>query len=206
MACRPGQPGRAGSSAVPGDRRVVPGLDGLERSLVLAVMAFHAGLPWARGGDFLGVDVFFVLSGYLITSLLVREHARTGRIALRQFWARRARRLLPGLLILSSPGSVLYARLVADPAPEQPVAGTPCRRCSTWRTGTTSSAAKTTSFASGRRPRCSPPGRSPSEEQFYLVSAAGRRLGTEALGAPGGWAGSPGSWRPARRRSAPPCT
>ncbi len=103
--------------AVPGDRRVVPGLDGLRGVAVLAVMAFHAGLPWARGG-LLGVDVFFVLSGYLITSLLVREHARTGRIALRQFWARRARRLLPGLLILIA-GICLYARLVADPAPEQ---------------------------------------------------------------------------------------
>ena len=64
---------------------------------VLAVLAFHFGAPGAAGG-YLGVDVFFVLSGFLITGLLLAEHQRTGGIALRPFWERRARRLLPGLL------------------------------------------------------------------------------------------------------------
>lgn len=62
-------------------------------------MAFHEGLPWIPGG-FLGVDVFFVLSGYLITDLLVAEFDRRGRLDLRGFWARRARRLLPALAVV----------------------------------------------------------------------------------------------------------
>ena len=66
---------------------------------VMAVLAFHGGMSWARGG-FLGVDAFFVLSGYLITSLLLAEWEQTGRIALGMFWARRARRLLPALLLM----------------------------------------------------------------------------------------------------------
>jgi len=74
-----------------------PALDGLRGVAVIAVLLHHGQVSWARGG-FLGVDVFFVLSGYLITTLLVREHAATGRIDLRAFWSRRARRLLPALL------------------------------------------------------------------------------------------------------------
>ena len=65
----------------------------------MAVLAFHGGMTWARGG-FLGVDAFFVLSGYLITSLLLSESSQTGRIALGAFWGRRARRLLPALLLM----------------------------------------------------------------------------------------------------------
>jgi peptidoglycan/LPS O-acetylase OafA/YrhL len=110
----PAEPGNPG----PADKRVVPGLDGLRGVAVLAVMAFHAGLVWARGG-LLGVDVFFVLSGYLVTSLLADEHARSGGIALRRFWARRARRLLPGLLLLVA-GLCLYAAWAAvDLRPQQ---------------------------------------------------------------------------------------
>jgi peptidoglycan/LPS O-acetylase OafA/YrhL/lysophospholipase L1-like esterase len=66
---------------------------------VLAVMAFHEGLHAAPGG-FLGVDVFFVLSGFLITDLLVSRRESMGRLDLRDFWARRARRLLPALAVL----------------------------------------------------------------------------------------------------------
>jgi peptidoglycan/LPS O-acetylase OafA/YrhL len=66
---------------------------------VAAVLAYHAGLPWARGG-FLGVDAFFVLSGFLITSLLLVEYRAKGRIAFTAFWARRARRLLPALFLM----------------------------------------------------------------------------------------------------------
>jgi len=62
------------------------------------VLLFHAGVSWLPGG-WLGVDVFFVLSGYLITSLLLAEHAGEGRIRLGRFWARRVRRLLPALLL-----------------------------------------------------------------------------------------------------------
>ena len=66
---------------------------------VLAVMAFHEGIPGALGG-YLGVDIFFVLSGYLITDLLVAQRARRGRMGLGGFWMRRARRLLPALAVL----------------------------------------------------------------------------------------------------------
>src|SRR3954470_6187486 len=77
-------------------------LDGVRALAVAGVLAYHAGggagSP-VRGG-FLGVDVFFVLSGYLITGLLLDEHRRRGRIELAAFWLRRARRLLPGLLVV----------------------------------------------------------------------------------------------------------
>jgi peptidoglycan/LPS O-acetylase OafA/YrhL len=76
-----------------------PGLDGVRALAVLAVIAFHEGLRAAPAG-FLGVDVFFVLSGYLITDLLVSRRDRLGRLDLRDFWARRARRLLPALAVL----------------------------------------------------------------------------------------------------------
>jgi peptidoglycan/LPS O-acetylase OafA/YrhL len=66
---------------------------------VLAVLLYHGNVSWA-GGGFLGVDAFFVLSGFLITALLLVEWGRTGRIDLRAFWARRARRLLPALLVV----------------------------------------------------------------------------------------------------------
>ncbi|MCH7811855.1 MAG: acyltransferase family protein, partial [Chloroflexi bacterium] len=76
-----------------------PALDGIRALAVAAVLAYHADLPWARGG-FLGVDAFFVLSGFLITSLLLAEWRDTGSIGLRSFWARRARRLLPALFLM----------------------------------------------------------------------------------------------------------
>ncbi|NPD06468.1 acyltransferase family protein [Nocardioides sp. zg-1308] len=78
----------------------VPALDGIRAVAVVGVLAFHGGVSWASGG-FLGVDAFFVLSGYLITTLLLAEWARTGgRIDLTAFWGRRARRLLPALLLV----------------------------------------------------------------------------------------------------------
>jgi peptidoglycan/LPS O-acetylase OafA/YrhL len=77
---------------------------------ILAVLAFHLDPRWLPGG-FLGVDVFFVISGFLITTLLVRERTRSGRIDLWGFWTRRARRLLPALLVLV-PSVILLARLV----------------------------------------------------------------------------------------------
>jgi peptidoglycan/LPS O-acetylase OafA/YrhL len=76
-----------------------PALDGLRALAVLAVLLYHADIAWAPGG-FLGVEVFFVLSGYLITALLLAEWHDQGRIDLTAFWLRRARRLLPALCIL----------------------------------------------------------------------------------------------------------
>jgi peptidoglycan/LPS O-acetylase OafA/YrhL len=75
-----------------------PGLDGIRALAVLAVAAYHAQLPRTSGG-FLGVSLFFTLSGFLITALLLDEHDRTGRIDLRQFWLRRFRRLVPAALL-----------------------------------------------------------------------------------------------------------
>src|SRR3954469_21292126 len=77
----------------------LPGLDGLRAVAVLAVVAYHQDLAWAPGG-FLGVDIFFVLSGYLITGILRAEWDRRGRLDLHRFWIRRARRLLPALAVL----------------------------------------------------------------------------------------------------------
>ena len=79
--------------------RHLPALDGLRALAVLAVLAYHLGFGWARGG-YLGVDLFFVLSGFLITSLLLEEHEDTGTIRLAAFWGRRARRLLPALFAM----------------------------------------------------------------------------------------------------------
>jgi peptidoglycan/LPS O-acetylase OafA/YrhL len=77
----------------------IPALDGIRAVAVALVLADHGGIPGLSGG-FLGVDVFFVLSGFLITSLLLDELDRTGRIGLRGFWIRRARRLLPALIVM----------------------------------------------------------------------------------------------------------
>ncbi len=77
----------------------LPGLDGLRAFAVIAVLLYHAGLPWIPGG-FLGVEIFFVISGYLITALLLGEWQQQGRIDLATFWLRRARRLLPALFAL----------------------------------------------------------------------------------------------------------
>jgi peptidoglycan/LPS O-acetylase OafA/YrhL len=90
-----------------------PGLDGLRGLAVIAVIAFHEQLSAFPGG-FLGVDVFFVLSGYLITDLLTAHWNQHGRLDLRGFWARRARRLLPALAVLLV--VVTAATAVIEPA------------------------------------------------------------------------------------------
>ncbi|CAN7461328.1 acyltransferase family protein [Pseudoxanthomonas sp. LjRoot143] len=76
-----------------------PDIEGLRAVAILLVVAAHAGIPGFEGG-FIGVDVFFVISGYLITGLLIGEHARTGHIEIAAFYARRFRRLLPALLLM----------------------------------------------------------------------------------------------------------
>ena len=94
---QPGQ--RALNEQGGGHFNYLPALDGVRAFAVLAVMAYHGGVGGFPGG-FLGVDTFFVLSGFLITTLLTREWAETGGIRLGSFWARRARRLLPALLLV----------------------------------------------------------------------------------------------------------
>lgn len=87
----------------------IPALDGLRALAVLAVLLYHADLPIA--GGFLGVDIFFVLSGYLITALLLTEWRASGEISLAGFWVRRLRRLLPALLLLLA-GVLAFAVLL----------------------------------------------------------------------------------------------
>jgi len=90
----------AGKQIVGGSRLpYMPGLDGLRALAVVAVLLYHAGLPWIPGG-FLGVEVFFVISGYLITALLLTEWRTEGSVDVKAFWMRRARRLLPALYLL----------------------------------------------------------------------------------------------------------
>lgn len=99
----------------------LPALDGLRAVAVLLVVAFHNGFTWMRGG-FLGVSVFFTLSGYLITSLLISEHRHTGGVSLRSFWARRFRRLLPASL-LAIALAIAYGLFAADPTQRADLAG-----------------------------------------------------------------------------------
>jgi peptidoglycan/LPS O-acetylase OafA/YrhL len=87
-----------------------PDIEGLRAIAVVSVLIYHAGLAWTPGG-YVGVDVFFVISGFLITSLMVREVDRSGRLNLAAFWARRARRLLPAsalVLVFSGVVALLW--------------------------------------------------------------------------------------------------
>ncbi|HSZ35594.1 MAG TPA: acyltransferase family protein [Acidimicrobiales bacterium] len=86
----------------------IRGLDGIRALSVLAIIAFHTGLNSVPGGYY-GVDAFFVLSGFLITSLLVKEWGSSGTIRLRRFWAGRARRLLPALFLLITVMGIVMA-------------------------------------------------------------------------------------------------
>lgn len=95
-----------------GKARYMPGLDGLRALSVLAVIAYHLNWQGAPGG-YLGVGVFFVLSGYLITDQLVARWQRDGRLDLKDFWLRRARRLLPAMLLMLA---VVSAWLLATDA------------------------------------------------------------------------------------------
>src|SRR5689334_14373503 len=99
---RPAVPAAAGAPI-----RFRPDVEGLRAVAVLLVVLFHAGVPGLAGG-YVGVDVFFVVSGFLITSLMLREVRRTGGLSLIGFYARRARRILPAAAL------VLTATLLAS--------------------------------------------------------------------------------------------
>jgi peptidoglycan/LPS O-acetylase OafA/YrhL len=107
----------------PGDRAFRPDVEGLRAVAILLVVLFHVGIPQVRGG-FVGVDVFFVISGFVITGLLLRERRSSGRTSFAAFYARRARRILPAamlVIVVSLVGSAVisdhgYAGLVASDA------------------------------------------------------------------------------------------
>jgi peptidoglycan/LPS O-acetylase OafA/YrhL len=108
---RPAPPSPRPVAARSAGIRHLPGLDGLRGFAVLGVLLFHGGISWAVGG-YLGVSLFFTLSGFLICSLLLAERAETGQVRLRSFWERRLRRLLPAALI-TLVLVVLYAQVAA---------------------------------------------------------------------------------------------
>ena len=93
----------------------LPGLDGIRALAVIGVLLYHADIAWIPGG-FLGVDVFFVLSGFLITSLILEEFDRSGRIDFAKFYLGRARRLLPPLVLLLAVVAVAAAFFFRDAA------------------------------------------------------------------------------------------
>src|SRR3954452_5516994 len=92
-------PERVAPEHAPARLGYIPALDGLRALAVVAVLLYHADQAWIPGG-FLGVDVFFVISGYLITCLLLSDWQQTNGIGLKRFWYRRARRLLPALFTM----------------------------------------------------------------------------------------------------------
>ena len=98
-----------------GEMGYLPGLDGVRALAVLGVLLYHADLEWIPGG-FLGVDVFFVLSGFLITSLLLEEFDRSGRIDFGRFYLGRARRLLPALILMLLVVAAVVALFFRDAA------------------------------------------------------------------------------------------
>ena len=94
----------------------LPGLDGIRAIAIIGVLLYHAGFDPLPGG-FLGVDVFFVLSGFLITSLILEQFGRTGTINFKQFYLGRARRLLPALFLMLLVVGLTVAFIYTDSAP-----------------------------------------------------------------------------------------
>ncbi|WP_121185245.1 acyltransferase [Nocardiopsis sp. Huas11] len=104
------EPSATTDQSIPTRRRHLSALDGLRGVAIIGVLLFHTG---HQAGGFLGVDLFFVLSGYLITGLLLREIEATGRVRLISFWGRRLRRLLPALALMLV-GVTLLVRAVGS--------------------------------------------------------------------------------------------
>jgi peptidoglycan/LPS O-acetylase OafA/YrhL len=147
-------------------QRYLPGLDGLRALAVLAVIAYHEQLGWAVGG-LLGVGVFFTLSGYLITSLLLSQWSADGRLHLRDFWLSRARRLLPALFVMLA---VVTAWVTVIDRARLPSLRGAVAAAATYSSNWYAIAAQQSYFA-----RFAPPGPLDHlwslavEEQFYLV-------------------------------------
>jgi len=106
------EPGAEPPATAPAVRTFRPDIEGLRAFAVVLVVLYHAGVPWLAGG-YVGVDVFFVLSGFLITSVMLREVAATGRLSLAEFYARRARRILPAA-VATIVTTVLISRVVLN--------------------------------------------------------------------------------------------
>src|SRR3984957_12767186 len=100
----------------PGDARFRRDIQGLRAVAVVLVVLFHAHVP-GLGGGYVGVDVFFVISGFVITQVLLREHASTGSTSLLRFWGRRARRIIPAATL------VIIAAVIASYALLGPLGG-----------------------------------------------------------------------------------
>ena len=158
------------SGSAPGDRRFRPDVEGLRAVAVLLVVLYHANLPGLSGG-FVGVDVFFVISGFVITGLLLRERAATERTSLLSFYGRRVRRILPAATL------VIVATVIATYAVLGVVFGNPTAVAARWTALFLANfhfAAIGTNYLSAHQP--------PSplqnfwslavEEQFYLVYPA----------------------------------
>ena len=100
-----------------------PDIEGMRAIAILLVLLYHAGLPFLPGG-FVGVDVFFVISGFLITGLLIRELETSGKVSLTRFYARRAKRLLPatGIVLIATTVLTLkpYLSITTSPAADAP--------------------------------------------------------------------------------------
>jgi peptidoglycan/LPS O-acetylase OafA/YrhL len=165
----------------------LPGLDGVRALAVAAVLLYHAGVAWLPGG-FLGVDVFFVLSGYLITSLLLVEHATADRIDLKRFWVRRARRLLPAAVLVVAVCVIVAAVfLPGDLAQTRADALASLAYANNWH----QVLADQSYFAEfGRPPLLGHLWSLAVEEQFYLVWPIALGLGLMALGRRGLVAGT----------------
>ena len=107
---KPAVPARSEATASASNARFRPDIEGLRAIAIILVLLYHAGVGKVSGG-FIGVDVFFVVSGFLITGLLLRELEQTGRVSLRRFYARRVRRLLPAATLVLVVTAVLAWRL-----------------------------------------------------------------------------------------------
>jgi peptidoglycan/LPS O-acetylase OafA/YrhL len=109
------------ASTATGTDQFFPGLEGLRGLAVVAVLFFHGGFSWAKGG-FLGVSVFFTLSGFLITTNVLKHSASPGGLSLRDFWNRRFRRLLPASLAAIGL-ALIYTAVAGDPTQRQTFGG-----------------------------------------------------------------------------------
>ena len=83
----------------PGDRKFRPDVQGMRAIAIFLALVYHAGIPGFEGG-YVGIEVFFVISGFVITGLLLRERQSTGRTSLRSFYGRRVRRIMPAATLV----------------------------------------------------------------------------------------------------------